>query len=124
MGTCYAFAVPPLPLVERIARRQADARARADGLRKAVPALARELRALGARRVRLFGSLATGAEPHEGTDIDFCVEGLDESRAAGASLDFETRIKAHVDVVRWEGASERLRVRIDREGVEIPDDAP
>jgi predicted nucleotidyltransferase len=36
---------------------------------------------VGARRVVLFGSLASGAEPHAGTDIDLCVEGVSERDA-------------------------------------------
>ena len=107
-------------MVDRIARRQAAARARADALRAQVPELAQALRALGATRVRLFGSLVTGAPPHEGTDVDFCVEGLDESAAGEASLELERAVGARVDVVRWERASERLRARVERDGVEVP----
>jgi predicted nucleotidyltransferase len=108
------------PLVDRIAARQQVARAHADRLRSLLPELAAALRAMGARRVRLFGSLATGAEPHAGTDVDLCVEGLDDARLADAVFALEARANARVDVVRWESAGDRLRRRVDRDGVEIP----
>jgi predicted nucleotidyltransferase len=108
-----------IPLVERLARRQADDRARADRLRAQVSGLARFLRYRGATRVVLFGSLATGSEPHEKTDIDLCVEGLDESAAAEALLELERLARADVDLVVWESASPRLRARIERDGVEV-----
>lgn len=111
------------PLVERIADAQRLARARAEGLRALVPTLARELKARGATRVRLFGSLATSAEPHGGTDVDLCVEGLDHAVLADALPLIETLAGTHVDVVRWESASDRLRRRVDRDGVEVGSDA-
>ena len=111
-----------MSLVERIARRQDDARARADALRARVPLLASRLRALGATRVRLFGSLATRAEPHAATDIDLCVEGLDESAAGDALLDLELLAGTRVDIVRWEAATERLRERVARDGIELVDE--
>jgi predicted nucleotidyltransferase len=111
-----------LSLVERIAHRQDEARARADALRTRVPMLASRLRALGATRVRLFGSLATHAEPHAATDIDLCVEGLDDSAAGDARLDLEPLAGTRVDVVCWESASECLRARIVRDGVEVVDE--
>jgi len=112
----------PISLVERIARRQEDARLRADALRACVPTLARRLRVLGATRVRLFGSLATHAQPHAATDIDLCVDGLDDFAAGEAILELEPMAGARVDVVRWEGASDRLRARITRDGVEVGDE--
>lgn len=109
---------PPL-LVARIAERQLEARARADVLRARVPELARRLRAVGASRVRLFGSLATGARPHADTDVDLCVEGLSDREAAAAAIDLESIAGARVDVVRWESASERLRARIAADGIDV-----
>jgi predicted nucleotidyltransferase len=119
-GECYPHAVPFIPaLAERIARRTAAARQRADELRAMVPGLASRLRAMGATRVRLFGSLAAGATPHEDTDIDLCVEGLDEGSVGDALLEFE-RLPARVDLVRSESAGDRLRRRIDADAVEVP----
>ncbi len=107
-------------MVERIASAQRVARARAERLRATVPELALALRARGAWRVRLFGSLATGAEPHAGTDVDLCVEGLDDTALADILVALEEIAQAEVDLVRWESASERLRRRIDRDAVEVP----
>jgi predicted nucleotidyltransferase len=107
------------PLIERIAEAQRAAQARAESLRTMLPALARELASRGATRVRLFGSLATGSQPHGGTDVDLCVEGIDAAAIADATIRVEALAGARVDVVRWESASERLRRRIDRDGVEV-----
>ncbi|HEV3189967.1 MAG TPA: nucleotidyltransferase domain-containing protein [Polyangiaceae bacterium] len=107
------------PLVDRIASIQREARARSERLRALIPELAAALRSRAARRVRLFGSLATGAEPHAGTDIDLCVEGLDDRSLADAIVSLETIAEARVDLVRWESASERLRRRIEMDGLEV-----
>jgi predicted nucleotidyltransferase len=74
---------------------------------------------LGATRVRLFGSLATGTPPHADTDIDLCVEGLDEGAAADALLELESIARARVDLVRWEAAGPRLRARVESDGIEV-----
>lgn len=109
------------PLVERIAVQQAADRARAARLRALVPELARRLRERGATRVVLFGSLATGTEPHEGTDVDLCVRGLDDDARAEATLELEALTDADVDIVAEERASPRLLARIGREGIEVGD---
>lgn len=116
----YHHAVAPVdPLVHRIAASQRAAEERARRLRSLLPDLASALKARGARRVRLFGSLATGADPHAGTDVDLCVEGLPDESLADAVLELEARAGARVDVVRWESASQRMRRRIERDGVEV-----
>ena len=109
-------------LVRRIAARQRDARRRAEAMRKAVPALAGELCARGATRVVLFGSLATGAPPHDRTDVDLCVEGLSDGAVALASLDLEAAFGIPVRVICWEFASEPLRelIRTYGEDVTVP----
>jgi len=107
------------PLVERIAEAQRAAQARAESLRAMVPVLARELASRGATRVRLFGSLATGSQPHGGTDVDRCVEGMDAAAIVDATVHVEALAGARVDVVRWESASERLRHRVERDGIEV-----
>ena len=110
------------PLVSRIAADQVRARARARRLREEdVPRLAGELRARGARRVRLFGSLATQAEPHAATDIDLAVDGMEEGAAAEALLALELTVDARIDLVLWETAGERVRRAIERDGVEVND---
>ncbi len=109
----------PDPLVDRIACKQRDARERSEGLRALVPEMTAVLRGRGARRVWLFGSLATGTPPHAGTDVDLCVEGLDDSSVADLTLTLEELARARVDLVRWEAASARLRSRVQRDGVEM-----
>lgn len=91
-------------------------------MRQVVPALAAELCARGATRVSLFGSLATGAPPHDGTDVDLCVEGLSDRAAALAALDLEAAFNIPVRIVCWEFASEPLRelIRTYGEDVSVP----
>jgi predicted nucleotidyltransferase len=110
------------PLTARIARRQDADRARADRVRSLVPTLAAALRARGATRVVLFGSLALPAEhatPHAGTDVDLAVGGLDERAAGDATFDRMELAGTKVDVVRLESASPRLLRAIERDGVEV-----
>jgi len=108
------------PLEARIARAQEAARERAASLRACVPALAAHLFARGARRVVLFGSLASGATAHAETDVDLCVEGLAEESLGDAALELVERAGADVDLVRWEDASPRLRARVAADGIEVP----
>jgi predicted nucleotidyltransferase len=91
-------------------------------MRKVVPALAAELCARGAARVSLFGSLATGAPPHDRTDVDLCVEGMSDRAAALAALELEAAFNIPVRVICWEFASERLRelIRTYGEDVTVP----
>ncbi len=107
------------PLVERITRTQAAAATRAARLQELLPRLAADLRVRGAVRVRAFGSLMTGAPPHADTDVDLCVWGLDAAAADDATLALEQLASARVDLVRWEAASERLRRRIESDGVDV-----
>jgi predicted nucleotidyltransferase len=107
------------PLVDRIARAQHDARERSERLRALVPEMSTVLRDRGAKRVWLFGSLATGAVPHAGTDVDLCVEGVEEAAVPDLTLALEELARARVDLVRWEAASARLRSRVLRDGLEI-----
>ena len=106
-------------LVARIARAQASALERAETLRAIVPELARRLQEAGARRVVLFGSLAKGGTPHAESDIDLCVEGIDDRALADVVLDLVELAGADVDLVRWEDASVRLRRRIEEYGIEV-----
>lgn len=106
--------------VERLSRQQGAARARAERLRAFLPELASRLYAAGATRVVAFGSLATGKEPHMGTDIDLATEGLGESALGEIALELLGEVPARVDLVRLEDASDSLRRRISREGEELP----
>jgi predicted nucleotidyltransferase len=106
------------PLTARIAQAQLAARARASSLLAAVDGVAAELSRRGATRVRLFGSLATGKEPHAGTDIDLCVWGLTDSALFDAAVAFQDRALP-VQLVRGETAAPRLLLRVERDGIEV-----
>jgi len=88
-------------------------------LRALLPDAAERLRSRGARRVIVFGSLATGAEPHETTDVDLAVEGLDESAIGEATFELEAMFGAKVDLVAIERASSRVAAWISRDGREV-----
>jgi len=105
-------------LAERIAARRAADQRRADALLQQVPLLARHLRAMGATRVVLFGSLASDAEPHERTDVDLCVEGLTQAQVERASLELASEV-GPVDLVRWETAPPQLRGIITAYGLVV-----
>ena len=106
-------------LVARIARRMSAERARADRWRARLPACARLLHARGATRVVLFGSLATGAPPHDATDVDLAVWGLSDREIIDVVLDLEELLGASVDLVAVEAASPSLAACIARDGVEV-----
>jgi predicted nucleotidyltransferase len=107
-------------LAERIAARASLAVARASQLRGAASELATRLRALGATRVVLFGSLASGAQPHGDSDIDLCVEGLAQGVVERFRLD-AAGAWGGVDIVRWETASPELRAVIATYGESLED---
>jgi uncharacterized protein len=76
------------------------------------------LMAFGARRVWLFGSLATGhAKPD--SDVDLAAEGLPADIYFKALADLMGLFQAPVDLVRWEDAPESLRNRVLTEGREL-----
>ena len=107
------------PMVTRIARAQALAKAHAARLVAELPRAVALLKRRGATRVWLFGSLANGAVPHADTDVDLCVAGLDRESCAEALLELETMFGASVDLVQRESASESLHRRVSREWREI-----
>jgi predicted nucleotidyltransferase len=107
-------------LAQRIAARASLASARASRLRGVASEAARQLRTLGATRVILFGSLASGAHSHADSDIDLCVEGL----AQGPVERFRLDASGHgdrLDIVRWETASPELRAVIETYGESLED---
>lgn len=72
----------------------------------------------GAERVVVFGSLAQSELFHDRSDIDLAVWGISEEvylRALGCLLDLHGDFS--VDLVRVEEASDRLRQRIEHDGV-------
>lgn len=107
-----------LTLRRRGTTEREAAEARAQALRASVPALAAALRALGGRRVVLFGSLATGPV-HARSDIDLAVEGLPADRYWEALAQLGALAPAPVDLVRLEDASPALRDAIAR-GEAVP----
>lgn len=87
------------------ARRDAEAMARV---------LAEEFKA---RRVWLFGSVATGDLFWAGSDIDLAAEGLDPERWVERERRLEEVTQFPFDVVEMEDATPSLRERVYREGV-------
>ena len=105
-----------LHLRHRVAERRRLAAVRARRLRQGLPAAVQLLREIyGARRVVLFGSLATGSVS-ETSDVDLAVEGLPGPRYFAALSDLMTLLACPVDLIRTEEAPESLRQRIAAEG--------
>lgn len=75
------------------------------------------LRARGAIRVRLFGSLARGRAPGVHSDFDLAVEGLPPEVYLGSLGALLQLLPLPVDLVEMESASPELRERISREGL-------
>jgi hypothetical protein len=75
----------------------------------------------GARKVRIFGSVARG-EAGPSSDVDVLVE-FEKGRSlldhAGLLLDLEAILGCKVDVVTEPGLRERLRDRVLREAVAL-----
>lgn len=98
------------------ARRRALAATRAERLRGRLPAGAELLRGrYGARRVILFGSLATGACRVD-SDVDIAASGVPPEKYFAALADLMEVLGTPVDLVRLEDAPESLRDRIAAEG--------
>jgi predicted nucleotidyltransferase len=96
--------------------RLAAGRNRADALIGRLPEARRILVDVhGARKVALFGSLASG-EPREHSDVDLAVEGLRPAAYFPALADVTAALGCTVDLVRTEGAPDSLLERIAAEG--------
>src|SRR5712691_2284877 len=104
---------------ERIERRSVadrDAEARALAL---VGSFAMILRAAGARRIVLFGSLALktfGAR----SDIDLAVSGLSEASLARFEREFTLGAQRPVDLINLDRVTPAFRTHIERFGQELP----
>ena len=73
----------------------------------------------GAKRVRLFGSLAHGGWFRPDSDLDIAVEGL-EGRVYWQAWGYlEDTLNRPVDLVALETAGEALRRAVDRYAVEL-----
>lgn len=92
--------------------------ARAAHLRSLVPALAKDLRALGATRVWVFGSLVWGGL-HPESDLDLAVLGLPPGRLIEAYDLLWQRVGVPVDLVALETCAPELRARILATGEEV-----
>lgn len=77
------------------------------------------LRACGANRVWLFGSLARGRQPGVHSDFDLAFEGLPAERLVGCLGSLLQWLPLPVDLVDLESASPQLRDRIVKEGVTV-----
>jgi predicted nucleotidyltransferase len=77
------------------------------------------LRARGAVRVLLFGSLARGRAPGVHSDFDLAVEGLPQQAYLGSLGALLQLLPLPVDLVELESAPPFLRERILREGTLI-----
>ena len=75
----------------------------------------------GARRVRIFGSVARG-EADDQSDVDFLVD-LDPGRSlldlGGLQFELEALLGCPVDVVTERGLKPRIRERVLREAVAV-----
>ena len=75
----------------------------------------------GARKVRIFGSVARGTA-RRGSDVDFLVE-MDEGRSlldhAALILDLERLLKRPVDVASERGLCQPLRKEVLRDAIAL-----
>ncbi len=92
--------------------------ASADRLRLARQA-AEHLRAHGAQRVWLFGSLARSRPQDDRSDIDLAVEGLAPELLFRMQSQLDQLLGCPVDLVEWETASPALRAQIERCRVQL-----
>lgn len=77
------------------------------------------LRARGAGRVILFGSLARGRRQDERSDIDLAVSGLPRGVLLQTLSELDVALCVDVDLVELDTVSTALRAQIDAHGVEL-----
>jgi predicted nucleotidyltransferase len=106
-------------LSERLAHRPPEDLAAEAAAKALVPEFARALRAAGAKRVFLFGSLAQGLFRSRSSDIDLAVAGLSERALARFEREFTLRAGRSVELANLDSTSPALKESIDRFGVEI-----
>lgn len=116
VSSCYDEAVTGGLLAARIEARRQRASERSSRIRARIPELAERLRGLGAAEVVLFGSLASGAEPHEDSDVDLAVRGMSQAAVELACLELGAWLGARVQLVRLEDASAELAGLVARFG--------
>jgi len=101
-----------------LAQRSPEDLAEEAAAKALVPELARVLRAAGARRVVLFGSLAYGLFRCS-SDIDLAVAGLTEGALARLERELTLLAGRPVELANLDSAPPPLRESIDRFGIEI-----
>ena len=75
---------------------------------------AEDLYRRGARRVRLFGSLAHAVDPDELSDVDLAVEGLARELVRHLRIVLSRREGVKIDVIRLEDATPGFRKAVLR----------
>jgi len=92
-----------------------------DDVRRLRPQIDEIARRHGARRVRIFGSVARGTAD-AGSDVDFLVD-LEEGRSlldlGGLLTDLEALLGTRVDVATPGGLKRRIRARVLEEAVPL-----
>jgi predicted nucleotidyltransferase len=114
------MAVTPAQVAAALRRREqarrVAARSRAEAIVARLPDARRILIDVhGARRVTLFGSLASG-DPLADSDVDLAVDGLRPAAYFAALADVTATLECTVDLVRTESAPASLLERIAVEG--------
>ncbi len=78
-------------------------------------------REYGARRIRIFGSVARG-EDRPDSDVDFLVE-MEDGRSlldiGGMQMDLQDLLGRKVDVVTEKGMRSRIKDRVSKEAVPL-----
>lgn len=105
-------------LHERLTHRPPEDLAAEAAAKALVPELAGALKAAGARRVVLFGSLALGLF-RPSSDIDLAVAGLTESALARLERELTLLAGRSVELANLDSAPPPLRESIERFGIEI-----
>lgn len=107
-----------LAIRERTVRERVQVDARARALHARVSEAAACLRAHGARRAWLFGSLAENRSRLD-SDVDLAVEGLPPARYFDVLAELTELFGTRVDLVCLETAPPTLRDRVLQTGIEL-----
>lgn len=87
---------------------------------KIAKAAAERLRALGATRIVLFGSLARGTYDPEESDIDIYFEGIDERKSDLAMLKIADEFgEETVDAIPADCCPDYIKDRVEKQGVPL-----
>lgn len=105
-------------LAQRLGERSVEDRTAEFNAKALLPGLARALKAAGATRIVLFGSLASGLFRSQ-SDIDIAVAGLPESTLA--RLERELTLEAHrpIELANLDAMPGPLRERVGQLGRDL-----